>query len=163
MALDQVRPDVRPHSAEFGDAADQLPAGKVDVVDRQHGREFQLIGTVLAEFVNPVVVGLADRQRDQRIQAFPGRDGEAGGWEQNGDVGALNLHRHDLRHRVEIPLKRKIQAIAVFDPGAGQRLFLGDFPNPGTRGGFAVFLVLVVPKGRDAVDGKHASAFRLPL
>ena len=72
VAVHQVRADERSDGAQLAHAPHELAAGEVHVVHGQHRDELQPIGAVPAELVNPVVVGLAQRERQQRIEVVPG-------------------------------------------------------------------------------------------
>ena len=111
---------------------------------------FSWIGAVLAELVNPVVVGLTQSQRQPRVHAIAGNDAEPHSRKQDRDVDPFQLHAHDLRHRVVFPLDREIKPPAVGHAGAGQGLRDGGFL--GAAGPFSMLLQFDVADRRFVVD-----------
>src|SRR5439155_1410144 len=70
----------------------------------------------------PVVVGLADGQREQRIQVVAGDEGQAGGRVEHRDVDALQVHAHHLGLGVVIALDGEGEAIGVVQPRCREEL-----------------------------------------
>ena len=93
------------------DAAQQLLAGEVDVVHRQHRRHLQLVGAVPAEFVQPIVVGATNRVCELRIHAVARQERQPRGRKQHGDVDPFHGHAHDLRLGVVAALGREHHAL----------------------------------------------------
>ena len=122
MAVDEIRPDERADRAQLAHAAHELAAGQVHVVHRQHRHELQPVGAVLAELVDPVVVGLAERERELGIQIVARDEAEARRGIEHRDVDAFHLHAHHLSFGVVVALDREIQPAGVGEPRARQRL-----------------------------------------
>ena len=106
-AVDIVGPHEGAYRAIFLDAAVELLAGEVDVVDRQHRCHLELVGAVLAEIVQPVVVSPADRRGELRVHVVTAEEGEPHGREQHRDVDPFHLHAQDLRLGVVAALDRE--------------------------------------------------------
>ena len=122
VAVHEVRPEGRSDRAELPHAPDQLPAGQVHVVHGQHRDEFQPRRAVLAEVVDPVVVRLAEGQRELRIHPVAAHQGEAGGGVEHRDVDPFHRHAHDLGLGVVVALDGEVEAARVEDARAGQEL-----------------------------------------
>ena len=144
----EVRPDERPDGAEVPHAAHQLAAGQVDVVHGQHRHELQLVGAVLAELVDPVVVGLADRQRELGIHVVAAHERQPAGGIEDRDVHALHRHAHHLGLGVVVALDREVEATGVEDPPSREQL--GALGGPGAHP-LAILLQIHV-RGRLTVD-----------
>src|SRR5207237_10666200 len=76
---------------------------------RKNGSEFRLVGTVLAELVDPVVVGLAQGQRELWVHSVAGEQAETSGREQDSEIDSFHLHRHDLGFSVVISFNGEAQ------------------------------------------------------
>ena len=159
VAVDQVGTQEGPDRAHLSHAAEQLPAGEMDVVRRQHGHELELVGAVLAELVDPVVVGLAQGEGEMRVHVVAGEEAQPRGRIEDGDIHALDPHAHDLRHRVVLALDGEIEAPRVGEPGSRERL--GAVGAAG-RPPLAILLQLGVHGGVQAVDDDGA-ALRAPV
>ena len=122
VAVHQIRPNEGPDGAELPDAPHELPARQVDVVHGQHRDELQALGAVLAEVVDPVVVGLAEGQREQGIQVVARDEREAGGRVEDRDVDPLHIQPHDLRLGVVVALDGEVQPAGVGDPRSREGL-----------------------------------------
>ena len=116
MAVHQIRPDERAHGPELTHAPHELAAGQVHVVHRQHRDPLQLVRAVGAELVDPVVVRLADGQRELRIHVVAAEQGETGGGVVHRDVDALHLHAHHLGDRVVVAGDREVEPAGVEEP-----------------------------------------------
>ena len=73
-------------------------------IDRQHRRELELVRAVPAELGDPVVVGLAEAERQQRVEVVARDQAEPGRREQHRDVDALHRHAHHLRLGIDDPV-----------------------------------------------------------
>src|SRR5262247_667659 len=109
VAVYQVRANKRSHGAQLTNTPHQFLAGQVDIMKWKHGSEFQLVGTVLAELVDPVVVGLAQGQRELWVHSVPGDETETTSREQDGNIDSFHLHRHDLGFGVVISFDGEAQ------------------------------------------------------
>src|SRR5262249_39114642 len=153
-AVDEVGTEERAHGAQFLHAAQELAASEVDVVWRQHRDELQLIGAVLTELVDPVVVRLAEGQREMRVHVVAGEEAQARGGEEDGDVDALHGHAHDLRHGIVLALDREIEASRVGQARARERL---GAVRGARLAALAVLLQLGIHRGGQAVDDDGAA------
>src|SRR5262245_23725101 len=109
VTVQQVGANKRSDGAQFTNTPQQFLACQVDIMEWKHGSEFQLGGTVLAELVDPVVVGLAQGQGDLWVHSVAGSETETAGSEQDGSLDAFHLHRHDLRVSVVISFAGEAQ------------------------------------------------------
>ena len=157
--VDVIGPDKGADRAVFLDAAIELGAGKVDIVHRQHRRHFQLVRAVLAEIVQPVVVGAADRSRELRLHIVARHKGKADRREQHGDVDPFHRHAHDLSLGIIATLDREhdILVAARADQRAADAVVLRDDPViaqglaveiPGRAAAHAGGAALHPPQGR---------------
>jgi hypothetical protein len=94
----------------------------VHVVHGQHGHELQPVGAVLAELVDPVVVRLAQGERELGIHVVAGDEAQAARRVEHRDVHAFLLHAHDLRLGVVIALDGEVQPACVGQPRPGEGL-----------------------------------------
>ena len=135
-AVDVIRPHESADRAVFVDAAQQLGAGQVDVVDRQHRRHLELVRAVLDEVVDPVVIGAADRGRELRVHVVARQKRQPGGREQDGDVDAFHRHAHDLQLGVVAALDREhhIRVGAFRDERAADAVVLRNVAVVAGRG-----------------------------
>src|SRR5262245_59751770 len=149
VAVHQIRPDERADRAELPHAPDELAGGQVHVVHRQHRDELQPLRAVLAELVDPVVVGLTERQRELGIEVVTGDERQPGRRVQHRDVDAFHRHAHHLSLGVVLAVDREIEPAGVGQPRAGQGLrTVRD-----TRAiALPVLLHLGVPRGGQTVD-----------
>ena len=88
-------------SAEFPDGPRQFLASEVDVLGREHGGELQLVGAVLTELGDPVVVGLADLDGEVTVDHLAHRQ-PAGGIEDRA-VDAHVVHELQPARRAHLP------------------------------------------------------------
>ncbi len=156
VAVDQVRPDERPDRAQLAHAPVQLAAGQVHVVHRQHGHELEPLGAVPAELVDPVVVGLAEGERELRIHVVAREQAEAGGRVEDRDVHALDRHAHHLRLGVVVALDREVEPVRPLQPRAGERLRAVRARGPAAAA-LAILLQLGVHRGGQPVDDDRAA------
>ncbi len=159
VAVHEVGPDEGADGSELLDAPKQLPAGEVHVVDGQHGHELQSLGTVLAEVVDPVVIGLAEGEGEPGVQMVASDQAEAGGGEEDGDVHPFHGHAHHLGLGIVVTLDGEVEATRVGQARARERLGAIGCPRPAA---LAVLLQLGVHRGGQAVDDDHAAA-RTPV
>src|SRR5215475_5205960 len=96
VTVQQVGANKRSDGAQFTNTPQQFLACQVDIMEWKHSSEFQLVGTVLAELVDPVVVGLAQGQGELWIHSVARDEAEATSREQDGNINSFHLHRHDL-------------------------------------------------------------------
>ncbi len=149
VAVDQVRPHERPDRAEVLDTAEQLGARQVDLVRGQHRHELELVRARLAELVDPVVVGLAEREGELGVHAVAGEKAQSRRRVEHRDVHAFHLHARQLRLRVIVALDREIETPRVGQARARERL--GAVRAAGLVP-LAVLLQLGVHGRRQAVD-----------
>src|SRR5262252_8117975 len=109
VAVYQVRANKRSHGAQLTNTPHQFLACQVDIMQWKHGSEFQLIGTVLAELVDPVVVRAAEGQGELWVHSVAGEEAKTTGREQDSDVDAFHLHRHELGFSVVISFDGEAQ------------------------------------------------------
>ena len=131
MVVDVAGVDKSADGAELLDAAQKLLAGEVDVLHGEHGGHLELVGTMLAEFVEPVVVGAGNGVGELRVHAGPVHEAEAKGGKEDGDIDALGLHGDDLGLGIEATLAGEVdsgvragEAQRVADPVVLHRLLL---------------------------------------
>ena len=92
----------------------------------QHSDKFELVGAVLAEVVNPVIIGLAQGQREPRVHMVAGNQAETGSGEEDRDINALDLHAHHLCFGIVVARNSKIEPTLLSNPGARKRLCTMD-------------------------------------
>jgi hypothetical protein len=77
---------------------------------------------VTGELVNPVVVRLAQRERQMRIHVVACDQAQARGRIEYGDIDPFDRHAHHLRLTVVLALDREIEPVGGLKPRAGKRL-----------------------------------------
>ena len=92
-----------------------FPHRQRDVVGRQHSGALEPRRILLAEIVEPVVVGPADGLRQQRIHVGHGHDVQAGGGEQHRHVQALDVHGLELGLGIEPLGSREVDHVLARD------------------------------------------------
>src|SRR5205809_976469 len=107
------------NGAHHAHAAVQLAAGEVHVLRRQHGHEPQPLGTVAAELVDPVVVGLAEGQGEPRVHVVAREQAQAGRRIEDGDVHALHLHADELASGSYLRWMAKSRRPMILEPDSG--------------------------------------------
>ena len=112
VAVYQVGSHERAGGAQFVYTPHQLPAGQVDIVRGQHGGELQLVRAVPTKLMDPVVVGLAQGEREQRVHPITRQHAETDGGEEDGDIGPFHRQRHYLSFGVVVPLDGEIHVSA---------------------------------------------------
>jgi hypothetical protein len=109
VSVHEVGPDEGADRAELAHASDQLAAGDVHVVEGQHRHELEALGTVAAELMDPVVVGLTEGEGAAGIQVVARDERQPVGRIEDRDVHALHRHRHHLRLGVVVALDREVR------------------------------------------------------
>src|SRR5262249_4066954 len=143
----------RADRAQLFHAADELARGQVYVVDRQHRHELQPLRAELAELVDPVVVGLAQAERELGIEVIAGNQGEAGRRGQHPDVDPLHTHAAHLGLGVVRALDREVEAAGIGQTRAGQGL---GAVRAARTAALPVLLHLGVHRGGQTVDDDRA-------
>src|SRR6266851_6690114 len=124
----------------------------------QHGDKFELVGAVLAEVVNPVIIGLTQGQREPRVHMVAGNQAEASGGEEDRNVNPLYLHAHHLCFGIVVARHSKIEPTLLSNPGARQRLCTMDCAIRVRTIPLAVLLQVSVHREGQAINDNHAAA-----
>jgi hypothetical protein len=118
----EVRADEGADGPQLLHAPHELAAGQVNVVHGQHRHELQAVGTVAAELVDPVVVRLAEGQRELRVEIVAGDEGQPRRRVEHGNVDPFHRHAHHLGLGVIVALDGEVEPARVEDPRARQEL-----------------------------------------
>ena len=156
-AVEVIRPYEGADRAVVVDTAQQFGAGHIDVVHRQHRRHLELVRAVLDEFVDPVVIGAADRGRELRVHIVARQERQPGGREQYRDIDAFHRHAHDLRLGVVAALdgEHHVRVGAFRDKGPTDAVVLRNVAVIAGRGAVEIPQRTAAHPGRTAIHSPY--------